>query len=1131
MEFELKQDWHKEIPKMYRVGNKILKKEFLIKEKIIKNLKGRMARYFYALLSCLSLCCLLYSVLYVTRLLPSSTCSMSWSRPQYTLITSIDNSSNIGRDMLYPSGYNVYKYVEGKKFRQEGKNKKTLKVIFVPGHSGSYQQIRSIASRLESNSNNNNNNNINYEFYTFNFGEEYSGLSPGILLRESEFIYKELKTNKMIITNNKENKNIILIGHSMGGIVVLSLIEKCMIMAMKNNSFEQHLLQNIRGVILTSTPIIRPVFTFQNEWNKWYKMHLLPMLSSPSSLLLSSISSKNITMNYILSISGSVNDFMIEPMLSYYKHKKTKNNSIFPFSFFHSLLSTQCNTINRPIDHQATIWCHDLVEVIAYIIQAEFLSDSQYSFQALKQDLGYQYYKPIWSNFIDQQKSWDHNDWNIDKKYNWVNTIIDWNNNNKNKNKNNEYDKMKQQIYGSSTVKDVQLYRYKPNEDTKIVLICNTPITFLEICDETQSIPCTNYLNNNMMSNNIPVFLHYNFVSKLQNMHQSIIPRSIIMVSTNKILELQESKSSHYSLLQFDVMHINNSLLDFSSKCTLWQGLPMYFNLTSIHGSHSWYTKIPILSGMISNENQPIELSGHMFNALQITINPIKNNINNNSINSNYICINGFSGSQIAPMNGIYQRINNDNNTSFYFIQHLSYWYSPKWNFKDLTNSNKLYLYRFQNNSEDIWVFGTKLNSNMFTAYCEESNLNSPNDCKYWSVYENTYGGWFRFKNSIFMQYCYPNDLSLLRIMTKDNWFDSWFFISSIQSTTHTLLIPRNGKHYLKIILQLYPESNINNINEIDIHLQHLTFPSIFQTIVHDFNDILYIIQFLFCFTLIQYIFNNNNNTLSFFNGFSMVITPIIGILWFLFWNNNFIQSDIGLHCQHLFWLFTSQNNIVSWIKYLQLSLIFLYFWSVQCFLTIIFSVFHLFIHSSFLLFFFKHTFFSYLFDFLCIITIIVIRFYQSVSIQYYGIINISICVILIFKYWYYQSNNHNNHRPSSNIIMLEHSYLIFLLLTHWDLCFSIPHFIHISSISFNQRDLELLIIFFILFFSSYGYSVFQLSQSHSKIRFFLFFSFLILNIIFRSNSHIFMLLCWHFIKICVIILSPCFSGPKVKSE
>ncbi|XP_050542352.1 GPI inositol-deacylase isoform X2 [Daktulosphaira vitifoliae] len=237
------------------------------------------------------------------------------------------------------SKYNLYAYTEG----QTMEKIKSMKfygtpVIFIPGHSGSYKQVRSIASvnirkmyHIQSN--------IKFDFFTVDLNEEYSAVFGGVLTQQTDFVSKCIDKIIQIYENEYKPTSIVLIGHSMGGIIAKGLFIQ--------PTFDTSLVE----LIITLATPHRPLFladhfmeTYYNEVESIWGNGV----DKPRVSFLSNIS--------LLSIGGGYRDIMVWPCLTYTPHADINT------------LSLAIPGVWTSTDHQCILWCKSLVKVLVRIL-------------------------------------------------------------------------------------------------------------------------------------------------------------------------------------------------------------------------------------------------------------------------------------------------------------------------------------------------------------------------------------------------------------------------------------------------------------------------------------------------------------------------------------------------------------------------------------------------------------------------------------------------------------------------------------------------------------------------------------------------------------------------------------------
>ncbi|XP_060536701.1 GPI inositol-deacylase isoform X2 [Cylas formicarius] len=248
---------------------------------------------------------------------PHDNCQMTYmfEYPQYIRI-----SQSI--DRKYPN-YGLFVYGEGRttaKARNMDFN--GIPILFVPGNSGSYQQVRSLASvalRKALNSRTN----YHFDYFTVNFNSEYSAVYGPLLNCQLEYVNHSIyRVLELYGKNANGAKQVILIGHSIGGVIaekVLSLLP---------------IGSNVVPMVITlAAPFQRPLIIFDKYLEDFYWMYQ------------NSHDNTN-----IFSIAGGFSDFLIPSYLT----ELNDNHSI-------HLVTTNIPRSWIEAGHVQIVWCKQTV--------------------------------------------------------------------------------------------------------------------------------------------------------------------------------------------------------------------------------------------------------------------------------------------------------------------------------------------------------------------------------------------------------------------------------------------------------------------------------------------------------------------------------------------------------------------------------------------------------------------------------------------------------------------------------------------------------------------------------------------------------------------------------------------------
>lgn len=230
--------------------------------------------------------------------------------------------------------YGLYLYGEGYYAQEQRRSLQLhgIPVLFIPGNAGSYRQVRSLASVALRKAHGRR---IHFNYFTVDLDEDLSGLYGGVLKQEVDFVYKcILHIAQMYRKSHSSPQSIILIGHSMGGMIARALF------AMK------HLPSKLVSVILTlGTPHKEPVLSLDSHLNSFY--HIVNTFWESNTLL------ENVS---IIALSGGSRDVLVPPKYCSLPTTLWKQESI--------VVTTALTNVWLTIDHLALCWCKQLVLVV-----------------------------------------------------------------------------------------------------------------------------------------------------------------------------------------------------------------------------------------------------------------------------------------------------------------------------------------------------------------------------------------------------------------------------------------------------------------------------------------------------------------------------------------------------------------------------------------------------------------------------------------------------------------------------------------------------------------------------------------------------------------------------------------------
>ncbi|XP_021769429.1 uncharacterized protein LOC110733661 [Chenopodium quinoa] len=319
-------------------------------------------------------------------------CAMTYMYPMYIPISSPKNLSS--------NKYGLYLYHEGWKkidFDQHLKQLNGVPVLFVPGNGGSYKQVRSIAKEshwaytsgppersyyqeasLGSEDEEEgldigaakfslpNQYASKLDWFAVDLEGEHSAMDGQILEEHTEYVvyaihrildqYKEssdARTKEGAAVSEKLPKNVILVGHSMGGFVARA--------ATVHPNLRKSAVETI---VTLSSPHQSPPVALQpslgyyyssvnQKWREGYHTQGSHARSYASRPTLSHV--------VVISISGGINDYQVRSNL------ETLDGIVPPTHGF-MISSTEMKNVWLSMEHQAILWCNQLVVQVSHTL-------------------------------------------------------------------------------------------------------------------------------------------------------------------------------------------------------------------------------------------------------------------------------------------------------------------------------------------------------------------------------------------------------------------------------------------------------------------------------------------------------------------------------------------------------------------------------------------------------------------------------------------------------------------------------------------------------------------------------------------------------------------------------------------
>ncbi|XP_038896439.1 GPI inositol-deacylase isoform X1 [Benincasa hispida] len=336
-------------------------------------------------------------------------CIMTYMYPTYVPI-----SSPVG---LSSEKYGVYLYHEGWKkidFKEHLKKLNGVPVLFIPGNGGSYKQVRSLAAesdrayqggpleqtfyqeasvaKVEGETGTNldgfqlpNHYTRRLDWFAVDLEGEHSAMDGGILEEHAEYVvhaihrildqYKEsfdARAKEGAANSASLPRSVILVGHSMGGFVARAAVVHP---RLRKSAVETILTLSSphQSPPLALQPSLGRYFTRVNqEWRKGYEVQISRSGYFASDPLLSHV--------VVVSISGGYHDYQV-------RSKLESLDGIVPSTHGFMISSTGVKNVWLSMEHQAILWCNQLVIQVSHTLLSLVDSGTGQPFSATRKRL------------------------------------------------------------------------------------------------------------------------------------------------------------------------------------------------------------------------------------------------------------------------------------------------------------------------------------------------------------------------------------------------------------------------------------------------------------------------------------------------------------------------------------------------------------------------------------------------------------------------------------------------------------------------------------------------------------------------------------------------------------------------
>ena len=286
----------------------------------------------------------------------SPECRSVYMYPSYARLKAFDTSHT-----KFASKYNLFLYREQGKDKIPDENYKEnpldgIPVLFIPGNAGSFKQVRSIASQVSNvyhdNLDDEHYKNKNFDVFAAHFNEDFTAFHGRTMLDQAEYLNDAIAFILSLYdtpsSGQSPPKSVIIIGHSMGGIVARVML-----------TLPNYVEDSVNTIITLAAPHAAAPATFDADivtiyatvdkfWRSGFSNS-----SDPDS-----ISHERLRNVSLVSITGGLLDTILPA-------DYTTLKGLVPPEHGFTVYTTGIPQVWTPIDHLAIVWCHQLRIVLA----------------------------------------------------------------------------------------------------------------------------------------------------------------------------------------------------------------------------------------------------------------------------------------------------------------------------------------------------------------------------------------------------------------------------------------------------------------------------------------------------------------------------------------------------------------------------------------------------------------------------------------------------------------------------------------------------------------------------------------------------------------------------------------------
>lgn len=293
---------------------------------------------------------------FFTRQQDPKGCAMSYMRPAFARYSDFDTEHT-----RFATKYSLYLYREGG--IDEDTRVKGIPVLFIPGNAGSYKQVRPIAAEaahyfqdvLRTDAAATADGKAPLDFFSVDFNEDITAFHGQTMLDQAEYLNEAIAFILALYHNPSrslrepgipEPKSVIILGHSMGGVVARTML--------RMPNYQEH---TVNTIVTLSAPHARAPVTFDadmvaayNDINTyWRHSYLQPPSKNPLA---------DVT---LVSVAGGGLDTMIPS-------ESTSLTSLVPDTHGFTVFTSSIPNVWTGMDHLAIMWCNQFRKALVKAI-------------------------------------------------------------------------------------------------------------------------------------------------------------------------------------------------------------------------------------------------------------------------------------------------------------------------------------------------------------------------------------------------------------------------------------------------------------------------------------------------------------------------------------------------------------------------------------------------------------------------------------------------------------------------------------------------------------------------------------------------------------------------------------------